>query len=97
MKLVHFKQMGGEMAPAEDPQAQGQAAPGGAPQEGGGEDPTAQIQQLAQGIIQELGPEGAMMLAQMIQEMLQGGGGQPTEEQPVFAQNGAVLRKRNGR
>lgn len=95
MKL--YLQMGGEMAPAEDPQAQ--AAPGGAPQEGGGgEDPTAQIQQLAQGIIQELGPEGAMMLAQMIQEMLQGGGGQPAEgEQPVFARNGAVLRKRNGR
>lgn len=46
--------------------------------------------QIAQDIIQQMGPEGAAMLAQVIMEMLQGGGQQ---QQPTFQRKGGILRK----
>lgn len=60
-----------------------EGAPAPAPEQGGGQD---QIMQIASQILQELGPEGAMALAQAIVEMVQGGGVQPTAPQPVTMQ-----------
>lgn len=75
-------QEGGQMAAPAD---------GGAPQ--GGPGPEEQIMQMAQQIIQQLGPEAAAMLAQAIVEMLQGGGGeQPAPQgEPVYAKKGGKL------
>lgn len=70
----------------------GQVAPA-APAEGGGAGPEEQIMQMAQQIIQQLGPEAAAILAQAIIEMLQGGGGeQPAPQgEPVYARKGGKL------
>ena len=63
----------------------------GQPQGGGAEE---QIAQMAQQIIEQVGPEGAAMLAQMIMQMLQGaaqqGGGEP-QGQPVMQRRGGRL------
>ena len=60
------------------------AAPAQAPQ-GGEEQMMQQIAQMAQEIIQQLGPDAAAMLAQVIMEMLQGAqqevGAVPEEQQ----------------
>ena len=80
MKLKKF-QMGGEMAPAPTPGTGEQAGPG----------PEEQLAQMAQQIIQELGPEAAAMLAQMIAQMLQGGGQAPPQEAPVMQRKGGRL------
>lgn len=61
-------------------------------QQGGG--PEEQLMQMAQQIIEQLGPEGAMMLAQMIAQMLQessGEGAQP--QQPTYQRKGGKLVK----
>lgn len=55
----------------------------------GGPGPEEQIAQMAQQIIQQLGPEAAAMLAQIIMEMLQGGGA----EQPAYQRKGGKLVK----
>ena len=63
----------------------------GQPQGGGAEE---QIAQMAQQIIEQVGPEGAAMLAQMIMQLLQGaaqqGGGEP-QGQPVMQRRGGRL------
>jgi protein subunit release factor A len=59
-----------------------------APQGGGAEE---QVAQMAQQIIQQLGPEAAAMLAQMILEMLQGAGGQEAQGEPMYARKGGKL------
>ena len=82
-------QDGGEM-PAGDPMG------GGAPMGGeqGGGDMTQQIPQIAQAIIQEMGPEAAMMLAEAIMQMVQGQmGGAPEQAPqgaPAMANGGAM-------
>lgn len=76
------------MAPA--PEAA--PAPAGAPAPGGG-GPEEQIAAMAQQIVEQLGPEAAAMLAEMIMQMLQGGG-QPQEApqgEPVYAKKGGKL------
>jgi len=60
---------------------------GQAPQAGGAEE---QIAQMAQQIIEQLGPEAAAMLAQVIMEMLQGAGGGAPQE-PTYARKGGKL------
>ena len=100
-KTVKYMQEGGT-APA--PEAGAPAAPeaGGAPAgpEAGGQDQMiAQLQQMAQQIIQQLGPEVAAVLAQMIMEMLQGGGapeqGAPAQEgEPVYRNGGRLAYRR---
>lgn len=75
--------------PAEQAQAPAQApAQGGSPEE--------QLGAIAQDIINQLGPEAAGMVAEMILQMLQGGGGQaaPEQEAPVMARRGGRLVKR---
>jgi hypothetical protein len=76
---VKFLQQGGQ-AP------EGQAAPaqGGAPEE--------QIAQMAQQIIEQVGPEGAAMLAQIIMQMLEGAAQQAPQGQPVMQRNGGKLQ-----
>lgn len=83
MKIKKF-QMGGQVAPAE-------AAP--APAQGGQDQMTAQLEQMAMEIIQSVGPEGAAMLAEMIMAMLQQGGAAGSETQPVFRKGGKLKRK----
>jgi hypothetical protein len=83
MKIKKF-QMGGQVAPAE-------AAPAPAPAQGGADQMTAQLEQMAMEIIQSVGPEGAAMLAEMIMQMLQGGA--PAQGQPVFKKGGKLVRK----
>ena len=74
---------------------QGGAAPEataeqGAPQEqGGGQE--EQIMQMAQQIIEQVGPEGAAMLAQTIMQMLQGAQEQAPQGQPQYARRGGKL------
>ena len=94
MKVVKKFQQGGEMGAQPSPEqmaAEQQAAQGGAPQEGG--NPEEQLMAMGQQIIQELGPEAAAMLAQIIMEMLQGGG-QP-QPQPTFQRKGGTLKRKN--
>lgn len=115
MKLsnrVYRFQAGGPM-PAEDPAMAGGApeeamgpAPeeaGMAPEQGGQDAMMQQLGQMADEVINQLGPEAAMMLAQAIMEKVQGGmegGGAPEEapmpapeEQPVYQKRGGRVRR----
>ena len=74
---VNYLQMGGEMAPAPAEQA---------PQGG---NPEEQLAMMAQQVIEQLGPEAAAILAQMIMEMLQGAAA--PQEAPVYARKGGRL------
>ena len=71
------------------------AAPAQAPQ-GGEEQMMQQLAQMAQEIIQQLGPDAAAMLAQVIMEMLQGAqqevGAAPEEQQ--FMRSGGKIKKK---
>lgn len=71
------------------------AAPAQAPQ-GGEEQMMQQLAQMAQEIIQQLGPDVAAMLAQVIMEMLQGApqevGAAPEEQQ--FMRRGGKIKKK---
>ena len=71
------------------------AAPAQAPQ-GGEEQMMQQLAQMAQEIIQQLGPDAAAMLAQIIMEMLQGApqevGATPEEQQ--FMRCGGKIKKK---
>ena len=60
-------------------------------QQGG---PEEQLMQMAQQIVQQLGPDAAGMLAQMILEMLQGAAAAP-QGQPQFAREGGKLVLKN--
>lgn len=94
MKIVKKFQQGGEMGGQPSPEqmaAEEQAMQGGAPTEGGS--PEEQLMAVAQDIISQMGPEAAAMLAQIIMEMLQGGG-QP-QPQPTFQRKGGTLRRKN--
>ena len=72
---------------------QGGAAPAPAPEQGGQPGAEEQLAQMAQQIVEQLGPEAAAMLAQIIMEMLQGGG-QP-QPQPTFQRKGGTLKRKN--
>ena len=74
---VNYLQMGGEMAPAPAEQV---------PQGG---NPEEQLVAMAQQVIEQLGPDAAAMLAQMIMEMLQGAAA--PQEAPVYASKGGRL------
>ena len=90
MRFIKKFQQGG---PVGDPAMAGapvEAAP--APAQGGQDQMMAQIEQMAMEIVQELGPDAAAMLAEMIMAMLQQGGA-PAEGQPVFAKGGKLKRK----
>ena len=94
MKVVKKFQQGGEMEGQPLPEqmaAEQQAAQGGETVEGG--NPEEQLMAVAQDIISQMGPEMAAMLAQIIMEMLQGGG-QP-QPQPTFQRKGGTLRRKN--
>ena len=70
------------------------AAPAQAPQ-GGEEQMMQQLAQMAQEIIQQLGPDAAAMLAQVIMEMLQGAPqevGAAPEEQQVMRCGGKIKK-----
>ena len=71
------------------------AAPAQAPQ-GGEEQMMQQLAQMAQEIIQQIGPDAAAMLAQVIMEMLQGApqevGAAPEEQQ--FMRCGGKIKKK---
>ena len=74
---------------------EGGAAPApeaGGPQAGG---PEEQLMQMAQQILQQLGPDAAGMLAQMILDMLQSAASQAPQGQPQFARQGGKLVRRN--
>lgn len=81
-------QMGGpapEAAPAEAAPAEG-----GAPTEGG-EDPMAQLLQVAAEAVQSQNCEAAMAVCQALLQLAQGGA--PAAEEPTFARNGAKLTR----
>ena len=89
MRFVKKFQQGGPM-PA-DPAMGGapvEAAP--APAQGGQDQMMAQIEQMAMEIVQQLGPDAAAMLAEMIMAMLQQGGAPGPEAQPVFRKGGKI-------
>ena len=80
---VKFLQTGGAApeAGAQNAGASAQPSQQGNPQE--------QVMQMAQQIVQQLGPEAAAMLAQAIMEMLQGGGA--PQGAPTYAKRGGKL------
>lgn len=80
MKIKRF-QMGGEM-----PQEGGAPAPEQGQPQGGG--PEEQLAQMAQEIIQQMGPEAAAMLAQIIMQMLES---VAQQGQPAFQRKGGKL------
>ena len=89
MRFVKKFQQGGPM-PA-DPAMGGapvEAAP--APAQGGQDQMMAQIEQMAMEIVQQLGPDAAAMLAEMIMAMLQQGGAPAEGAQPVFRKGGKI-------
>ena len=75
---------------------EGGAAPAAPAPQGGEEQMMQQIAQMAQEIIQQLGPDAAAMLAQVIMEMLQGAqqevGAVPEEQQ--FMRCGGKIKKK---
>ena len=71
--------------------APAEAAPAEAAPQGG--DPMEQIYQMAAEIVQQLGPDAAAMLAEMIMAMLQQGGAPAEGAQPVFRKGGKMKRK----
>ena len=79
MKLRKFQQGGPAPAAPEQAPEEAQAAP------------EEQLAQMAQQIVQQLGPEAAAMLAEMIMQMLQGGGGEQPQGQPAFQRQGGKL------
>lgn len=85
-------QEGGAMAPAPEEQMAPQGAPQEAPQ---GEDQMMQqLAGIAESIIQQLGPEAAGAVAELILQMLQGGQQMPApEEQPAFQRRGGRLQR----
>lgn len=90
MKVKKF-QMGGEMPAEEMPQEQMPQGGQGGEEMGGG--PEEQIMMMAEEIVGQLGPEGAMMLAEAIAQMVQGGGGgQPApQEAPAYQRKGGKM------
>lgn len=89
-KVKKFQMGGAAPAPEGDPAAQG-----GAPQEGG-QDPMAQILQVAAQAVQSQDCQAAMAVCQALVQIAQGGGGAPEEapaEEPTFARNGAKLTR----
>lgn len=92
MRFIKKFQQGGPM-PA-DPAMAGtpvEAAP--APAQGGQDQMMAQLEQMAMEIVNQLGPDAAAMLAEMIMAMLQQGGAPGPEAQPVFRKGGKMKRK----
>ena len=77
MKVKYLQEGGAAPAPEQGVQPQ--------PQGNGAEE---QIAQMAQQIIQQLGPEAAAMLAEMIMQMLQGASQQA---QPAFQRKGGKV------
>lgn len=69
---------------------EGGAAPAPAPAEGQG-GPEEQIMAMAQQIVEQLGPEAAAMLAQVIMQMLQEAPAPQPQGQPVMARQGGKL------
>ena len=89
-------QMGGEM-PQEEMMDPGMD-PGMDPAQQGGEmggemegSPEEQLMMMAEEIVSQLGPEAAMMLAEAIAMMVQGGGEPVPQEAPAYARRGGKL------
>lgn len=85
-------QMGGPMPEEQMPQ---EVAPQEQMPQGGEMGPEEQIMMMAEEIVGQLGPEAAMMLAEAIAMMVQGGGeggGEPMpQEAPAYARRGGKL------
>lgn len=96
MKVKLF-QDGGPM-PAEPgmaPEAAPAGAPAPAPGAEGGMNPEEIAQNLTDQIMQQFGPEFALMLADKLQQAAQGGGAPmpPPEAQPAFQRQGGRLHR----
>lgn len=97
-------QEGGPMGPEDPAMAGAPAEAGMAPEEqgapmeqGGQEEMMQQLYQMAQEVVQQMGPDAAMALAQAIVEIVQGGGEEQMpapEEQPVYRMGGKLVRGR---
>lgn len=88
MRVRRKYQMGGEM-PQEE-----MMDPGMDPAQQGGEmgmSPEEQLMMMAEEIVGQLGPEAAMMLAEAIAMMVQGGGEPMPQEAPAYARRGGKL------
>lgn len=98
MKVKLFQDGGAmEQAPGMAPEA-APAPEEQMPQEGGAQqgssDPQQIAMQLTESILQQFGPDFALMLADMLQQAVQGGAGAPTQApqaQPTFQRKGGKL------
>ena len=91
MRFIKKFQQGGQM-PADPAMGGAPVETAPAPAQGGQDQMMAQLEQMAMEIVQQLGPDAAAMLAEMIMAMLQQGGA-PAEGQPVFRKGGKMKRK----
>ena len=90
-KSIKKFQEGGAM-PAEGAPVE-QAPEGGAPAEGGGEDPLMQLAQAAMQALQSQDCQMAMQVCQAFVQMIQQAqGGAEQQSQPVFKKGGKLLR-----
>lgn len=91
-KIIKKFQEGGAM-PAEGAPVE-QAPEGGAPVEGGGEDPLMQLAQAAMQALQSQDCQIAMQVCQAFVQMIQQAqGGAEQQSQPVFKKGGILLRR----
>ena len=95
-KVKKFQQGGQTAAPQDQGQPGGQAnaqAPEGGAQ--GGQDPMAQILQVAAQAVQTNNCDAAMAVCQALVQIAQGGAdqGQAQQEEPTFAKNGAKIER----
>lgn len=95
-KFLKFQDGGAAPAPDDQggaPQNQGGAPEGGAPEEGGGQDPMAQILQVAAAAVQKQDCQAALAVCQALVQIAQGGGGgqEQAPQEPTFARRGAKL------
>lgn len=92
-KVIKKFQEGGAM-PAEETPVE-QTPEGGAPVEGGGEDPLMQLAQAAMQALQSQDCQMAMQVCQAFVQMIQqaqGGAPEQPQGQPVYKKGGKLLR-----
>ena len=91
-KFMKFQDGGAAPAPEDQggaPQGQG---PEQAPEQGGEQDPMAQVLQVAAQAVQKQDCQAALAVCQALMQLAQGGGGQEqAPQEPTFARRGAKL------
>lgn len=95
MLKIKKLQMGGQMAPPEDPAAAQGAPMGAEPGMEQGADPVMQLVEMAAQALQSQDPNMMAAVCEGLISLVQGGGGEqgaPTPEEPVMMRKGSSLK-----